>query len=44
VVELEELANNLDEHFKKISKAKVGGAAKYTIGSKVKYFTNKTSI
>jgi hypothetical protein len=27
LVELEELANNLDEHFKRICKAKVGGAA-----------------
>jgi transketolase len=26
LVELEELANNLDEHFKRICKAKVGGA------------------
>jgi uncharacterized membrane protein YgaE (UPF0421/DUF939 family) len=32
VVELEELANNLDEHFKKISKAKVGGAAGAIVG------------
>ena len=32
VLELEELANNLDEHFKKISKAKIGGAVGAIVG------------